>query len=453
MNFRPKGVGRSCVFLFLLLAALVGLRAVPALTIGSYEVKTIDILSDIFPSAQDSAAQSAASQMQHLSAAADSCPKGITCIEDYSDPQQGVGMDAFYASLAQAKEMDRPVRIAFFGDSFIEGDILTADLRDMLQQRFGGCGCGFVDAASPFTELRSTVGHSASGWADHSVLDKKDVAANNLGISQRYAVGSAQARITYRGVAGKARLDTFEVATAYFAPTTTASSLAVAVNGGESLLHPIDRTDSRLGTVAVEGRIGSLTLTVPSGRAVCYGVALEGRRGVVLDNFSLRGSSGAPLASVPMAHLQALGKVRPYDLVVLQYGLNVANKKQKDYSAYTKQMKPIVEHLRKAFPHAAILILSVGDRDNKVNAQLRTMPGIQELVAAQQTLAAEEGVAFWNLFEAMGGEGAISRMAKAQPAQAGKDFTHINRNGGRVVATRLYRALMHGFETYCKEEN
>ena len=32
--------------------------------------------------------------------------------------------------------MKRPVRIAYFGDSFIEADIFTADLREMLQQEF-----------------------------------------------------------------------------------------------------------------------------------------------------------------------------------------------------------------------------------------------------------------------------------------------------------------------------
>ncbi len=38
--------------------------------------------------------------------------------------------------------MKRPVRIAYFGDSFIEADIFTADLREMLQQEFGGLRSG-----------------------------------------------------------------------------------------------------------------------------------------------------------------------------------------------------------------------------------------------------------------------------------------------------------------------
>lgn len=57
-----------------------------------------------------------------------------------------------------------PVRIAFMGDSFVEGDILTADLRESLQDTFGGGGVGFVPAASPFTGFRQTVKTTSKGW-------------------------------------------------------------------------------------------------------------------------------------------------------------------------------------------------------------------------------------------------------------------------------------------------
>ena len=70
----------------------------------------------------------------------------MTCIEDYGDSTR-CGM-AFYEALDRTSssnpEDDGLVRIAVFGDSFIEADIFTADLREMLQKRFGGCGVGFV---------------------------------------------------------------------------------------------------------------------------------------------------------------------------------------------------------------------------------------------------------------------------------------------------------------------
>ena len=62
----------------------------------------------------------------------DTCRAGMTCIEDYSDSTMR-GMTRFYQALDELAKAPRPVRIAYFGDSFIEADILTADLREMLQ--------------------------------------------------------------------------------------------------------------------------------------------------------------------------------------------------------------------------------------------------------------------------------------------------------------------------------
>ena len=64
----------------------------------------------------------------------------LTPIEDF-DTTGMRGMRAFCDTLLNAR---RPVRIAFFGDSFVEGDILTADLREKLQLAYGGGGTGFA---------------------------------------------------------------------------------------------------------------------------------------------------------------------------------------------------------------------------------------------------------------------------------------------------------------------
>ena len=70
------------------------------------------------------------------------------------------GMKHFYEALSKVKTMKRPVRIAYFGDSFIAADIFTADLREMLQQEFGGCGVGYVPVTSSISGYRPTVRHT-----------------------------------------------------------------------------------------------------------------------------------------------------------------------------------------------------------------------------------------------------------------------------------------------------
>ena len=97
---------------------------------------------------------------------------------------------------------------------------------------------------------------------------------------------------------------------------------------------------------------------------------------MVVDNFSTRGSSGQQLGNIPMSILRQYNRLRTYDLIVLQYGLNVASDKVMNYTYYKDAMKPIVERLKTAFPEASVLIVGVGDRENKdENGELRTMPG------------------------------------------------------------------------------
>lgn len=444
-----NGTHRTALFLCLAMLVLLALRMVPAATVGGHELAAVDCLSDLVPEPEPVVPPVVVPKpvAKAQQAVRDTCPPGMVCIVDYAPDSLARGMQPFYRALSRRAKLERPVRIAYFGDSYIEGDILTADLRAYLQQHFGGCGVGFVDIASPFTKLRSSVAHSATGWTEHNVLEKSGCDRSLLGISQRYAIPSDGATVTYRGVRDYTRLDSFDVATLYL---TSSSPLSVTVTSNAAATAEYATTGSgRVETVTERGPMGQVRFSLNNvGQAVCYGVALEGDHGVTLDNFSLRGSSGAPLASVPERHLAQLNAVRPYDLIVLQFGLNVASKKQLKYDAYVRQMRRVVDHLKQAFPEAGILIVSVGDREDRIDGELRTMPGVKALVGYQQVLAAEEGVAFWNLYEAMGGEGAIRRMAQASPPEAGKDYTHINRRGGKRIAGILYKALIHGYEQY-----
>ena len=134
--------------------------------------------------------------------------------------------------------------------------------------------------------------------------------------------------------------------------------------------------------MTVEGNIGSVRWTVESADSTLfYGLAMDGTSGIVLDNFSLRGSSGLSLRSVPVWMMREFNEQRPYDLIILQYGLNVATERGRNYDKYIAGMQTTVQHLKEAFPQAAILIVSVGDRDYKTEeGELRTMPGIKNLV-------------------------------------------------------------------------
>lgn len=412
-------------------------------------MRRVDLLSEIRQPEEDKDDDGADSLLPVVKPVfVDTCRSGMTCIEDYSDSTMR-GMAPFYRALDEIKTKGRQVRIAVFGDSFIEADILTADLREMLQKRFGGCGVGFVTITSMTSGYRPTVRHSFGGWSSHAVTDSIYFDKKKQGISGHYFVPRKGAYVQLRGQKKYASLlDTCRRATIYFYNKGEVGLTAV-VNRSESLSRQYS-ANGRLQKMQVKGRIGSIRWNVDrADSTLFYGLAMDGDRGVAVDNFSLRGSSGLSLRSIPAQMLKEFNEQRPYDLIILQYGLNIATPRGKKYDGYKKGMLTAIEHMKECFPQAGFLLLSVGDRDYKTETgELRTMPGVKNLVRYQQSIAAESGIAFWNMFEAMGGNGSMARLVHAKPSQANYDYTHINFRGGKYLAGLLYETLVYGKEQY-----
>ncbi|ADV43110.1 SGNH/GDSL hydrolase family protein [Bacteroides helcogenes] len=440
------------LLVFVVVVTLLLIHLLPGITIGGHVMRRVDILGDVRnvpePIIEPDSLLPPLPKVKP--AFVDTCRTGMTCIEDYSDSTLR-GMTKFYRAIDELKEKPRPVRIAYFGDSFIEADILTADLREMLQKKYGGCGVGFVTITSMTSGYRPTVRHSFGGWQSHSIMDSVFFDRSKQGVSGHYFISHAGAYVELKGQKSYAsRLDTCQRASIFFYNRGEAV-LTVRVNREETVTETFEPIND-LQQMTVEGHIGSVRWTVErADSTLFYGLALDGTSGIALDNFSLRGTSGLSLRSVPVWMMRKFNEQRPYDLIVLQYGLNVATERGRNYDKYIAGMRTTLQHLKEAFPQAAILVVSVGDRDYKTeDGDLRTMPGIKNLVRYQQNLAADEAVAFWNMFEAMGGDGSMAGMVHAKPSLANYDYTHINFRGGKYLAELLYKALIYGKEQYDK---
>ena len=389
-------------------------------------------------------------------ALSDSIDSSVTPILDYSQGRTG-GMYHFYQMLSRSRQLGRPVRVAYYGDSFIEGDIFTADLRELLQAQFGGSGVGWVDCASQVNGFRQSVAHTYSGINEYEVV-KHPFSAVNQGIAQRYFTASDGARISYKGRRSRRHQSQWDRAIFYLR-SDGGLLLKTILNGDTTVMDTVYGSQNLQAIVRTAGydpkdslqrarSMNSISYTVSniSGGTLLYGVALEPVAGVVVDNFSMRGSAGSTLAQIPTATLAQFAAQRPYDLIVVHYGLNVANSKQGNYSGYTKSMGQAIEHLRQAYPQTSILVVSMPDRDQRTDNGLHTMKGVEALVAYQQIMASEHGVCFFNLFQAMGGRESMKTLVDR--GLANKDYTHINFAGGKYLAKLLFDSMMAGYHSY-----
>ena len=214
-------VAATFIFTLIVVSGLMALYFLPPINIGGTPLRKIDLLSDLRPDVPDVTELMADSDSVFLPPVVkpefvDSCKSGMTCIEDYSDTDVP-SMGAFYEALSKVNSLGRPVRIAYFGDSFIEGDIFTGDLRAMLQTEFGGCGVGYVPITSSVAGFRATVHHKFSGWNSHSVTDSIGFKRTLQDVSNHYFIPHHDAWVSLEGTAHyAARLDSCKVSSFYF---------------------------------------------------------------------------------------------------------------------------------------------------------------------------------------------------------------------------------------------
>lgn len=367
--------------------------------------------------------------------------KDVTPIEDFSP--SGTELASFLDKLQGARNQSRPVRIAVVGDSFIEGDIFTQDLRELLQTRFGGRGVGFVPITSQVAGFRQTVGHSFSGWSTSSIVSKPNKGKYLLS-SYLYTPSSDRSTVRYKGATVRRYLDSFSRARFLFVHKgKNAAKIEVQTNEGESQTFTAYPSSQLTQVVLVEDSIRSVSFSVVGADAgfVAYGAFLDEGRGVNVDNYSVRGNSGISMASIDGGLMQQLHEIQPIDMVIVQYGLNVVQSDVKAYTLYQTQMQRVVSHLKNTIPGVVILVLGIPDRTRRTGEGWVTMPGVEAMAKAQRALAQSTGVLYWSTLDAMRARGGMSKFVER--GWAAKDYTHLSARGGREIGRALYDALMN----------
>jgi lysophospholipase L1-like esterase len=132
----------------------------------------------------------------------------------------------------------------------------------------------------------------------------------------------------------------------------------------------------------------------------------------------------------------------------LQFGVNVVPYVIKDYTFYEEQFYNQLKLLKSIAPGVSILVVGVSDMSRKEGELYVSYPNIEKIRDAQRRAAFKAGCAFWDLYEAMGGENSMPSWVFAKPALANKDFTHFTAKGASLVSEMLYKALLSEYEKF-----
>lgn len=420
-----------------MLVALLVIGHFNPIKLGAYTLKDVDILYDAREEDKGDGLLDSLPKIQVKPIYSARCQPDMFCIEDYSSKKNA--LSRFLSALDSADH--KRIRVAFYGDSFIEGDILTEDLREGLQSTYGGKGVGFVPSSTVLAGHRKSVSIYSNGIGSHWLVDSS-VVRREAGIAGSYYYPYEGGNSSYIGSTFRNHIDTFTTVRILYQNKHQNSTVSYSINRSEKGSVELPKELS-VGIAEIKGNIGRIWLGYSGANLKLFGTLLDDEVGVCVDNFAMRGNAGYSMLNVPVETLKATDSLLSYRLVVLQYGLNAVHGNNKDFSTYKKQMIKVIQHIKEGFPNADILLLSVSDRSTLKAGSYVTMPGIPHMVNAQREIAAETGIAFWDVYTAMGGENSMSEFVKATPPKAAKDYTHLSFEGGKHIGEKLLEALLY----------
>ena len=370
--------------------------------------------------------------------------------DDYKGYQHLV---MFYEKLLQLETKQQGnVRIAYFGDSMTDGDMIVKEFRSSLQSRFGGEGVGFVNITSESAPSRSTISHQfSSNWKTLSYLNvkhpKKPFGVNgHVFFVKKDTIEPVWVKYKASTIANLTSLNN---PTLFYGKSGNRQGSVDFIVGKDTIrkkLNPV----SRVNTLSIGmGDLKSFKANFVAADSIpFYGFNFDNGKGVHVDNFSNRGNSGLPIATFDTDVMRGFNDRLGYDLIILQYGTNVLNYGSLNYTWYERKMARVVAHLRECFPGVAILIISTADKSTKYDLEMKTDSAVVPLTRAQRKYAVNTESAYINLYTLMGGDGSMVKWVEEAPSRANKDYTHFNFRGAKQISDLIFKQINNGYEEY-----
>jgi lysophospholipase L1-like esterase len=360
---------------------------------------------------------------------------------------------AFYLSLWRT-ELGAPgaiTRVLHYGDSPVTADSITADVRDLLQSHFGDAGHGFILIAKPWA------------WYGHRGVD---VEGKGWHI---FAATQTRARDGFHGLGGVSFEGDAGATSRYeLAEDHALMEIHFLRQPGGGVLT-VEAPSEKLGDVETDGSAKEpdyktfplapgqreIRLTVERGPVRLFGVSFERNTpGVIYNSLGLNGGQVQVVVRYfdKPQWTEELQHQHP-DLVVINYGTNESIYADYIQRYYPGELRQVIQSVKNAVPAASVLVMSPMDRGQRdSSSRITTVPTLPRLVEIQRQMAAEMDCAFFNTFQAMGGEGTMARWYDSSPRLVSADFTHPLPAGARKVGVLLDQALESGYRKFKARE-
>lgn len=365
-------------------------------------------------------------------------------------------LQSFYEALYQLEKTKKGrINVVQIGDSHIQADNLSGTIRQKMQLRFGNAGRGLVfpyrvaKSNEPTTYRTSTnvlwdskrnVFYDKPlpiGLCGFTVETHDSMAEIGLMVKDQPGLGYAFTKFTLFHDKGNMNYD-----------LTICDDLncergvfhAGAGSNGNPFVSEL-KFDKPLRQLIIRNRI---TDTLHRSTRI-YGMLLENDSSGILYN--MIGVNGAEYRHYNMSkYFEDQLPVLSPDLVIISMGTNEAFMGGFDKDVFYRNIDTLVTSIKMRNPKATVMLTTPGDSYKRSRKGRIKNPDVK---VAKETLiryCIEHNMAYWDLYEVMGGFGSMGKWYAMKIAQ--KDRVHFTGRGYQIQGDLFYTALMKGFEKY-----
>jgi len=357
-------------------------------------------------------------------------------------------LDPFFQSLEDVGSGRlRYSRILHFGDSQIENDRMTGLIRYRLQKMVGGSGTGLVQAIPLYSGSMAYKQDQEGDWLRYTYFGKRDTSITHRSYGIMGAFTSVPRpeeegvpMLNYRFNTSR-RSGKCERVRMFIHSYADGGSVLFEVN--DSIVDSLIYVDGGFNEVDLKhsSQVKDLKiyLNLPEGGRI-YGISFESRQGVQMDNIAMRGSSGLVFSKMNKEQQQEMMDRLSPEMIILQFGGNVVHYMRPSY--YREFFKKELDFFKELVPGIPIVVIGPADMSIREKGVFKTYPQLEPIRDALRQATLESGFAFWDLYEAMGGNNSMPSFVQADPPLASKDYLHFTPKGANLVAEMFYNALM-----------
>ncbi len=338
-------------------------------------------------------------------------------------------------------EKNTVVSIVQFGDAHTSTGYFTEALRNLMQQRFGNAGIGWVTPVGITEQKDLTVKRNAYQW---DIVSSQTTSQSDFpmgGYIAKPKRNDAEIKVVLNSV--KRDQGLWDIRLMVKGKTTI--PISIIDSKGRA-----DLTYSMMNLAPNQWRVMNAVTSMPFNIKADNQVELGGlwlqkhdQSGVIV---SAIGMKDAQLITWNQWSPQWFSELQTTnsDLVILEYGTNEAFDEKLDAKEYRKTLISSVKRIRKQLPNAVILLMSPPDLMVKGKFQgtcLERKPvSYDKVKITQMEVARSESLLYWDWQKAMGGDCNIAKWQVEGLAE--KDLIHLTPLGYEISAEMLYKSLL-----------